>query len=78
MVIIATSNVDFFSVYPLGNEALVILSNLSQLMAEKLEEPISHVRGWFNRCIAITLTGLYSRIIYGYCLTSPLQERNPD
>ena len=35
MVIISTSNVDFFSVYPLGNEALVVLSNLSQLMAEK-------------------------------------------
>ena len=32
----------------LVKDALVILSNLSQLMSEKLEEPISHVRGWVN------------------------------
>ena len=33
----------------LGKEALVILTNLSLLMAEKLKEPISHVHGWVNR-----------------------------
>ena len=32
----------------LGKEALVILDSLSQLMAEKMDEPISHVRIWFN------------------------------
>ena len=26
-------------------EALVLLANLSQLMAEKMDEPISHLRG---------------------------------
>ena len=32
----------------LGKEALVVLANLSQLIAAKLEEPIPHMRGWFN------------------------------
>ena len=34
-------------------EDLVVLTNLSQLIAEKLEEPISHVRDWVNSRIAI-------------------------
>ena len=29
----------------LGKEALVVLANLSQLMAKKKDEPISHLRG---------------------------------
>ena len=30
----------------LGNQALVVLVNLSQLMADKMDEPILHVHGW--------------------------------
>ena len=39
----------------LGKEDLVVLTNLSQLMAEKLQETISHVRGWVNAWIAIVV-----------------------
>ena len=37
------------SVYGMiGKEALVVHTNMSQLMATKLEEPLSHIRGWVN------------------------------
>ena len=62
----------------LGKEALVILSNLSRLMAEKLEEPISHVRGWVNGRIAIAVTRLYSRMIRDDLLPSTLRDQEPD
>ena len=39
----------------IGKEALVVLQNLSRLMAEKMEEPISYVRGWINSQIVITV-----------------------
>ena len=42
----------------LGNEALVILANLSRLMVEKIEEIISHVCGWVNSRIAIAVARL--------------------
>ena len=32
----------------LGKEALVVLENLSWLIAIKMEEPISHLRDWVN------------------------------
>ena len=49
-----------FSVYGMpGKEALVVLTNLSQIMAEKLEEPISHVRGWVNSRSSITFVRSY-------------------
>ena len=44
----------------LGKEALAVLTNLSQLMAEKLKEPISHIRGWVNVCIKIAVASSYS------------------
>ena len=34
-------------------------------MAEKLEEPISHVHGWVNSRIAIAVARLYSPMIRG-------------
>ena len=40
------------------NEALVILTNLSRIMAEKIEEPIFHVCGWINGRIAIVFKRL--------------------
>ena len=61
----------------LGKDALAILVNLSQLMAAKLEEPIFHVRGWVKNLIAIKITILYSCMIPGTCLPSPLQDRDP-
>ena len=57
----------------LVKEALVVLTNLSQLMAEKPEEPISHVRGWVNIWISITAVRFYSRMIRGYSLPIPLR-----
>ena len=39
----------------LGKEAQVVLITLSQLMAAKMEEPISHVKGWVNGRIVITI-----------------------
>ena len=62
----------------LGNEALVILVNLSRLTAEKTEEPISHVRGWFNDWIPIVVARFYSHMIHGDRLPSPLLDRDPE
>ena len=47
-------------------------------MAEKLDEPISHVRGWFNVWIVITDVISYSRMICGACLPSHLRDQDPD
>ena len=41
----------------LRNMSLVVLAILSQLMAEKTEEPILHVRGWVKRQILIAVAG---------------------
>ena len=30
----------------LEGESLVVFNNLSQLMAEKIDEPVLHMRGW--------------------------------
>ena len=61
MVRTATSKRNFFSPFflsiygMLGREALVVLANLSELMAAKIDEPIFHMRGWINGRIAITV-----------------------
>ena len=39
----------------LGKEALVVLANLSQLMAAKMDEPILHVCVWINVWITIAV-----------------------
>ena len=53
------SSLFVLSVYGmLGKGYLVILTTLSQLMAKKIEEPISHVRFWVNGRVAIVVTGL--------------------
>ena len=62
----------------LGKEALAVLINVSQIIATKLKEPLSQLRGWFNVKIAIAVARLYSRTIHGACLPSPLQDRKPD
>ena len=59
----------------LEKEALILLTNLSQLMVAKLKEPISHVHGWFNGQIAIAVARSYSRMIHGTHLSSPLIDQ---
>ena len=56
----------FFSVDGmLGKEAILVLITLSQLMTEKLNEPISHICGWVNRRITIAVARSCSRMICG-------------
>ena len=62
----------------LRNEALVVLKNLSRLMATKLEELLSHICGWGNSWISIAVARSYSRTIQGDFPLSPLQYRELD
>ena len=59
----------------IGKEALVLLTTLSQVMAEKPKEPISHVCGWFNGHIAIVVMSSYFHMTYVAFLSSILQDR---
>ena len=56
----------------LGNKALVVLANLSQITAEKMEEPILHMSGWINGRIKIVIARSYSRMIWGACIPSTI------
>ena len=58
----------------LGRGALVILSQLSQSMAEKREEPLLQVRGWVNGQIAIAVARSYSQMIHEARIPSPLRK----
>ena len=51
---------------------------LSRLMAKVLEDPISHILGWINGWIFISVARLYLRMLCGACLPSPLWEREPE
>ena len=62
----------------LEKEALIVLENLSRIMAAKMEEPIFHVRGSIKGWIVIVVMISYSRIICGARLPSPLQDSDPD
>ena len=62
----------------LGNEVMFVLKNLSGIMAAKMDEPISHVRGWINIQIAILVTSSYSQIIHVDLLLTHLRERDPE
>ena len=62
----------------LGKDALVVLVNLIQLIATKLEEPLSQVHGFINGHIAIVVARSYPYMIHGACLPSALQERERD
>ena len=57
----------------LGREALVMLYQLSRVMAEKGEEPLLQIRGWVNGKIAIAVLRSYSQMICRAWLPSPLQ-----
>ena len=54
----------------IGKEAQVLLNQSSGLMTEKLEEPISHMRGWVNGKIVIAVTRSHSRTLCGSHLPS--------
>ena len=62
----------------LGRETLVVLTTLSQLIAAKMDDPILHMQGWVNGGITIEVARVYSQIIHGDRLPSPLQDRDPD
>ena len=62
----------------LGREALLKLSQLSQFMAYKREEPLLQVQGWLNSRIAIAVARFYSQMIHVARLHGPRQEREPD
>ena len=62
----------------LGREALVVLVNLSRLMAANMDEPIFHVRDWINSWIAIAVSRSYSHIIHRSRLPSLLQDWDTD
>ena len=62
----------------LGKEALVVLMNLSQLMTEKMDEPILHVQIWINGQVAIAVSRLYSCMIRGARLLSDIRYQDPD
>ena len=50
----------------IGKEDLVVLVNLSRLVAAKMDEPILHVRDWINGRIAVAVVMSYSQTILGY------------
>ena len=62
----------------LGREALIVLSQLHWVIAEKRAEPLSQVRGWVNRWMKITVMRSYSQMIRGSRLPSPLREQESD
>ena len=62
----------------LGNEALVVLAILSQIMTEKMEDTILHVCGWVNDWISIAVVRLYSCTIRGAWPLILLQDMEPD
>ena len=62
----------------LGKEALVLLRNLSRLMATRLREPLSHIHGWVNVCTKIAIMRSYYHMTYVACLPSPLSDRYLD
>ena len=62
----------------LGRESLVMLSQLSQVMAEKRKEPLLQVQGWLNGRVTNAVARSYSQMTRGDWLPSPLRERDPD
>ena len=68
-----------FSVYGmLWREALVAITQLSQIIEAKIDEHISYVRGWINSEIAIAVSISYLHMIRGALLPSTLRDRDPD
>ena len=47
-------------------------------MAEKMEEPILHVKGWVNGQVEIAVVRLYYRMHWGAWVTSTLSNQDPN
>ena len=62
----------------MGKEAQVILATLSIIMDDKIDEPISHVKCWFNGRIEIEVANLYSWVLCEYQVPSLLWTQEPD
>ena len=62
----------------MGKEAQFILANLSRLMAEKMDEPILHVKVWYNGRTEISVVRSYYRVLHRSHITSPFRDREPD
>ena len=62
----------------LVREALVTLVNLSQLMAAKMDDPITYVRDLINGRISISDASSYSRMIHRALFLGPLRDQEPD
>ena len=62
----------------MGKEAQFILANLSGLMAEKMDEPILHVKFWYNGRTEISVVSSYYRVLHRSHITSPLRNQEPD
>ena len=56
----------------LGREALVVITQFSQVMEKKREEPLSQVQGWVKGRIIIAVARSYSQMIRGAWILSPL------
>ena len=62
----------------LGMEALVVLANLSQVMAAKMEKHILHTQSCINGRFATAVARYCAQMIRRYQLPSPLQDRELD
>ena len=62
----------------MGKEAQVILATLSRLMAVKMEEPISYLKGWVNDQITIAVARSYSQMLREALVPSPLRTWEPE
>ena len=62
----------------LGRDDLVVLVQLSQTMADKMEKPPLKLQGWVNGRIKIVVPKSYSYMICRAQLPSPLWESDPD
>ena len=62
----------------MGKEEILVLSTLSQIMAAKMDKPISYVTGWVNVRIAIVVVRSYSRVLRGAQSPSPLRTQEPE
>ena len=62
----------------LERRPLFLLANLSRLMEEKMEEPISHVQGWVDGWITIKVARYYCRMIHRAHLPITLWDREMD
>ena len=62
----------------LGRESLSVLTQFIRTMAEKVDKLISHILGWINVRIAITVARYYSRMICKAQLHIPSQDRELD